>query len=462
MKKANTKFPRRAVLAGLGSGAAATCLRPLVGRAQAAAPPQRLLIIHRPCATVPAQWWPTGGVTTWTASPILSELSALRNEMVILNGINCPRDPNWPVNKPAAGMLAMIAPPPASDVGWPATTPGTNNDPNTSAITAPDQSIDQLLLDHVPALQGGGIPSLQLAVSSTAGAASLASVSYEKPAGQALATPLRGESDPSAALKTLLGALPDPATTKALNQSLYDFVRSDITRLRDRSPASQSPKLNAHLEALKQLAAQLDAASCAVPTLGPLPTTSAALGATLEEIRYTEVCKQQMQVIKAAFECDLTRVITLTFGTAQSGLRFSNILPPNAVSSVDGLYGLSQDTSAAASLAAIEKFFAATTAQLLLELKNTPDPAGGGSLLDNTLVVYWSETSLANTHAVENMPILVFGGKFLGLQGGSFLTFYDRTMSDFWVATAHAFGYQALTAFGAPEWNRGTLPGLFG
>jgi Protein of unknown function (DUF1552) len=457
MKKANTKFPRRAVLAGLGSGAAATFLRPLDGQAQPPATPQRLLIIHRPGGTVPDQWWPTGGVTNWTASPILNEFAALRNEMVVLSGIDCPRDPNGIGDRPAAGMLAMMTPPPASSVGWPSTTGAPTNDPNTKQITATDESIDQLLLHHVPTLQCA-VPSLQLAMSRQASLDSILAISYQKPLDQLLASALKGESDPAVARQTLLGAMPDFAALQALDKKLYDFVGSDITRLRDRAPRWETPKLNAHLEALRQLA-DLDEASCTLPTLPALPVS--APGMTQDEAQYVQVCKQQSLLIKAAFACDLTRVVTLTFGAGESSLRFKQILPAGAINEGDGFYGLGQNTGAQASLAVIEKFFAATTAALLLDLKNTPDPGGGGSLLDNTLVVYLSECSVANTHGTQNMPVLAFGGKFLGLKGGSFLTFYDRTMSDFWVATANAFGYP-LTAFGAPEWNTGALPGLYG
>ena len=56
----------------------------------------------------------------------------------------------------------------------------------------------------------------------------------------------------------------------------------------------------------------------------------------------------------------------------------------------------------------------------------------------------------------------LFGGKFLKLRGGRYLQFEDRYMSDLWVQIAQAWGYSALTQFGASRWNRGPLPGLFG
>ena len=35
-------------------------------------------------------------------------------------------------------------------------------------------------------------------------------------------------------------------------------------------------------------------------------------------------------------------------------------------------------------------------------------------------------------------------------------------MADFWVATAQAWGFQAMTSYGDAMWNKGPLPGLYG
>lgn len=100
------------------------------------------------------------------------------------------------------------------------------------------------------------------------------------------------------------------------------------------------------------------------------------------------------------------------------------------------------------------------TASLLLDMKDTPD--GAGSLLDNTLVVYWNNCSIGNSHDTVDIPVLLFGGKFMNLQGGSYLQFPHRYMSDFWVATAQRWGYQEMTSYGAPMWNTGPMPGIYG
>jgi hypothetical protein len=118
----NFRMARRAFLAGVGTSALGTMLRPIMAYAQTGSAPQRLLVIHRPCGTslgtgVPgdAWWWPSGGTTGWTASPLISsftdgKIAALQNKMVVLKNLSAPRNMNWSGDRHGAGFLAMMTP----------------------------------------------------------------------------------------------------------------------------------------------------------------------------------------------------------------------------------------------------------------------------------------------------------------------------------------------------------------
>ena len=164
-----------------------------MAHAQAGVAPQRLLIIHRPDGTTlgtsnDARWWPSGGTTGWTASPLLSsftdgKIASLQDKMVVLRGLSCPRNMNWLGDKHGAGFLGMLTPP-LKDVGdttWPKLptyTPQYQLDPNSKSITASDESIDQLFLRQIPALKGAcPVPSAQL-TSSTESADRMTSIPY--------------------------------------------------------------------------------------------------------------------------------------------------------------------------------------------------------------------------------------------------------------------------------------------
>ena len=54
------------------------------------------------------------------------------------------------------------------------------------------------------------------------------------------------------------------AQARAKKKSVLDFLQSDLTRMSDRGPASQKPKLDAHADAIRQLERQLDYHSTSV------------------------------------------------------------------------------------------------------------------------------------------------------------------------------------------------------
>src|SRR5262245_25513852 len=185
-----------------------------------------------------------------------------------------------------------------------------------------------------------------------------------------------------------------------------------------------------------------------------------------------------MQIIKTMFQCDLTRVASFTFGYGNSDIKFANVLfvvglvnqykdtKGGVIVDTEGHHNVSHNggTGYKEAQYIIDKVYCDTVAKLLVDMKNTPDGMGTGSLLDNTLVVLGNECSDGNSHSTVDMPVLVFGGKFLKLQGGKYLQFgtNGRYMSDFWVETAHAWGFSQLTTYGDPIWNKDSMPGIYG
>ncbi len=511
-KDRTTRIRRRSFLAGLGTTAAANLVRPIIAQAQSkTGAPQRLLLIHRPCGTAiggPAgspmdKWWPSGGTTNWVSSPIISSFDQLRNDMVIVKGVDCPRIQGWLGDKHGAGMIAMTSPSP-KDKGssdrhvWPVLpgyTVAQQNDTNGKFFTAPDMSIDQLFLKKIASLQGTRIPSLQTTASMESADVTAPSclrvVSYSKSDPMAVgATPLWPESRPDVVFKNVFGSAmmnmgaDQLAKIQAQNKSLLDYLTGDLQALRPQVPLSQLPKIDQHLSAIRDLEKNLrmvgTGRACAPPTLAALPTM--ASGMSLNDAQHYQASLQHMQIIKTMFQCDLSRVASFTFGYGNSNLNFSRLLKAaglldkykdtqgNQIQDTEGHHAISHQggTDPQDAIYIADKFYADITAQLLLEMKNTPDGTTGGSLLDNTLVIYWSEVSVGNVHDTSDMPVLLFGAKFLNLQGGKYFQFGDHahTMADFWTTTAQAWGYGALTSYSAvandPMWNKGTLTGLYG
>jgi hypothetical protein len=514
--KKNFQILRRSFLGGLAATGAGALVRPLVAQAQSATgAPQRILHIHRPCGTDMTKWFPTGGTTNWVSSPLLSSFDKLRNNMVVIRGIDCPRVQDWLGDKHGAGMLAMISPSP-KDKGpsdrhnWPVLpgyTVAEQNDTNAKFFTATDKSIEQLYLEKIKALQGTLVPSIQLTSSlnsaNTKADSCLRVISYSKTDPNApFPTALWPESRPNVAFTNIFGKAMmnmDPAMVariQAQNKSVLDYITGGLNTVRGNVPMSQVPKIDAHLTAIRELEKKLNAQGsgrqCTPPTLAPLPAMPAT-GLNQLDTEHYQSSLEHMQIIKTAFQCDLTRVASFTFGWGNSEMKIANVLKLNnlldkykdtagmQVQDQEGHHDVSHNggTGYQAAQYIIDKFYCDIVAGLLIDMQNTPDGLTGGTLLDNTLVVFWNECSVGNPHSMVDMPIAIFGAKFLNLQGGKFIQYgtpgrndgnfwmdpNTRTMADFWVATSNAWGVP-MTYYSAapndPMWNKGTVPGIYG
>ena len=198
--------------------------------------------------------------------------------------------------------------------------------------------------------------------------------------------------------------------------------------------------------------------------------------------------EQHKEIIKTMFQCDLTRIVSFTFGYGHSSIHFETVLNAaplaghyvdvngnpisDSASHIDIAQNVGNDPTDAQYI--IEKYYCDRTAELLAEMDATKD-VDGNTLLDNTLVVFWNEVSNGSAHGAVDMPVVLFGGKFLKMNGGSFLTLSPGGQSpaggyarpappwarDLWVTTAQAWGYN-LTAFGDPAWNSGPIKGIYG
>ena len=125
-----------------------------------------------------------------------------------------------------------------------------------------------------------------------------------------------------------------------------------------------------------------------------------------------------------------------------------------------GHHDISHEGSATAldAQAAIDKYYSDRLAELLTSLKSVTE--GAGTMLDNTLVVYFNEVSIGADHNANNMPVLMFGAKSMGLNRGAHLKYAGRYMTDIWSATGAAFGVP-MTSFGDAQWNKGPVSDLF-
>ena len=105
------------------------------------------------------------------------------------------------------------------------------------------------------------------------------------------------------------------ARQRLLGQSVLDFVTGDINRLRPRLASPEKQKLDAHLDALRELEKQINpsgaASTCVMPTTpdaGTFPKLKQYNGG---EPYFDAVTEAFTTLLAQAFACDITRFATL-------------------------------------------------------------------------------------------------------------------------------------------------------
>jgi hypothetical protein len=435
---------RRSFLRAAGASLGLTSmLRSAEASAGGAGPPVRFMVIHRPTGTVRAQWLPQGTESSFTLAPIMKPFEPVRSHMVALDGLSLRRA--GPIAGPhEMGMVTMMTGAPV----------GPSPQQFNCASTGP--SIDQLFLSRSPALQGTPFPSLQLAADGRAqiNISANRAASYSGPAA-----PLYPDVDPRRVYERIFGSfMPtgDPqklARARARKKSVLDFVRGDLARLQRLAPASELSKLDAHTAAIRDLEKSIDATMTGVPAScgGHQPPPAVSINSSAS---HGVVGKLQLDLVRAAFACDLTRVVTFTWAGALSIIAFEGLYPGMPKLSH---HPASHESGMDQAMGAIDQWYSVRTAEFISGLANTVE--GSGSLLDNTLVVYTSEVSHGHSHSYSNMPILLFGGPGVRLRGNRFVT-RRGTTNDLWLAAASVYGVD-LPSLGAREQWTGPVPDVF-
>ncbi|MCB1227876.1 MAG: DUF1552 domain-containing protein [Verrucomicrobiales bacterium] len=144
-------------------------------------------------------------------------------------------------------------------------------------------------------------------------------------------------------------------------------------------------------------------------------------------------------LIFLAFQTDLTRIATYQIGSY--GPTVARTFP-SAIGLEPNWHGLAHAAGKkgqATVLGKFDQFLAQNLAHFLKRLAETPDGETGDSLLDRTLVLYGSSNS--KTHVNKDYPLLLAGGRKLGIKHNHYLKFGDDVpMSNLFVTLLQAMG----------------------
>ncbi|MGC3967965.1 MAG: DUF1552 domain-containing protein [Pirellulales bacterium] len=124
-----------------------------------------------------------------------------------------------------------------------------------------------------------------------------------------------------------------------------------------------------------------------------------------------EYWRTMFDLIVLALRTDMTRVVTYMNGSEGNGLAIPEIGITQARHNLSHHNG---DPLILERLALSDKFIMEQFAGFLDELRTIDD--GGTPLLDRTMILFGSGMSYGHSHSNSNLPILLAGGKDLGLK----------------------------------------------
>ncbi|MEZ0311811.1 MAG: DUF1552 domain-containing protein [Myxococcota bacterium] len=400
------KPSRRSFLKTMGSVSLALpfarLLESSIVHAQSARP-RRLLILMSPHGNLINFWRPQAVGTDFNidyANSMLGPLRDFKNKIVVLDGV----DYKVLYEKATTGH----------DYGHCTFLTGTAPAPRGSEVYPTGPSIDQVVGQRLTGICPRD--TLSLGVFRLGGTTNANSMIFSQ-AGERVQSLI----DPAAIYPMLFTGVvppgggstpPDPAATAEARRklALVTYLNGEATRLRPRLAGQERQKLEQHIEALAAIERRLGgpkSGSSAGASCDPALISGGTLNPRAEG-NIPELIDLQFDIIAQTFACDLTRVISFQFlqggdPTPMPWLGLTGDLH-------DGLAHLASGTNAAAmKLIEMQRWYSTKVAELFARLDAIQDPQGG-SVLDNTVVLWGNELGDPSMHSSVNIPMLMAGG----------------------------------------------------
>lgn len=272
------------------------------------------------------------------------------------------------------------------------------------------------------------------------------------------ATPLVPTIDPRVAFERLFGSGvdglegPDAERRRLSLQSTVDFVRDDALALQAQLGQADKLRLDEYFTALTELEKSLTTAGSTCDAMPEPP---------IDGLAYPERVAAFHQLIKLAFQCDQTRVLSFMVEFGLSGRSHDFLGAPG------GHHALSHygDATGQARLEIVERWQIEQLAAMLQLLRDTQG-LSGGTLLDETIVLAIPSMGEGGSHDHGHNCPLLFGGTGVINADGRQIAFPGATpepLSNLHVTLLEAYGVQgSFGTNGAIFGDHGTasIPGV--
>ncbi len=379
---------RRTVLRGSGVAVSLpwlTAMQPSFAVADKVEPPRRFVAMTLGLGLVADNLFPKKVGLDYEASPYLSVLQDLREQVTVVSGVSHPGVKGG--HRAEASILT------ASPMG-------------ISGRAKNTISIDQLMAKHLG--EATRFPSLVLSTGGTTSPCYTETGAMIPPEDRPSSLFARLFADHSAKEREL------QADRVRQGRSIMDLVGEDAKSLQRDLGVGDRDRLDAYFTSVRDLEKRMAESE----KWAKLPKPKVDMSAPVDINDPSDLIARQKtmcDVIKLALQTDSTRFITLHIPGA------GGVIPIEGVD--QGYHNLShhgRDETKLAQLALVETAIVNQWGEFLRELSHTEE--SNASLLDQTTVLMTSNLGNASNHDNRNMPVLLSGG---GFRHGQHLAF-DR------------------------------------
>lgn len=217
--------------------------------------------------------------------------------------------------------------------------------------------------------------------------------------------PIAAQCRPELAYESLFGAIGADRNDFAVRRNLLDFVGDGTSRLRAQLAGPEREQLDYHLEAIESLSRRNGELS-RMQEAGALRRHAPRLPATPPQ-RMTDILASQCDIAAAALITGLTNVVTITSGLCRLGTSYSGISNTGTHSLGHNNFDAETNLAGRDVLSRYRRYIAEQVAGLLRKLEAVRE--GSGTMLDNTVLVFTSDSANRQHTAGENWPFVLIG-----------------------------------------------------
>jgi hypothetical protein len=284
------------------------------------------------------------------------------------------------------------------------------------------ETIDQMAARYLG--QDTPLPSVELATEESGGSAACEgtygcaygnTISFRTPT-----TPLPMEYEPRRAFETIFGRGSTAAERAEIShayRSALDLVSEQAAALRRRLGPEDRASLDDYLASVREIERRVQLMEQSDVTRLDLPEIPVEMPSFDEHLRL------KFDLIAAAFQGNMTRVVSFMMAAEVSNMPYTHIGIPDAF---HPLSHHAENRADIEKLTVLQRYHSEVFAEFLTRLASIPD-GDAGSVLDNSVFLYGSNMSNSNSHDHSPLPTLIVGNNGGRIKGNQHLRYPHRT-----------------------------------